>query len=265
MRGLAADFNGLTRANPILEERQAEILLAHRLAIDVARVVHGAKDSREALRLVCAMLGEGLAADRILLYSHDEHGEIDERTQWHRYDLPDLAPLPPSLAREVHLVNAELRRTASFFAPSDLLAPEVLADGRAGASTRPPAPAACSWCRSGVGEQGLGVLAVMMVDSPRRWRRHEVQAVQQCAGYLAQAVVALRLSEMQDVQVERLTELDRQKTDFMATVSHELRTPAHVDLRLPRDARGRRLRRPHRPAGRGARAPSAATRLACAA
>jgi signal transduction histidine kinase len=77
----------------------------------------------------------------------------------------------------------------------------------------------------GIGEQGLGVLSIMTVDTPRRWRRYEIQAVQQCAGYVAQSIVDLRLREMRETQVDQLTALDRQKTDFMATISHELRTP----------------------------------------
>jgi signal transduction histidine kinase len=77
----------------------------------------------------------------------------------------------------------------------------------------------------GIGEQGLGVLSLMTVDSPRRWRRYEIQAVQQIAGYVAQSIVDLRLREMRESQVDQLTALDRQKTDFMATISHELRTP----------------------------------------
>ena len=42
---------------------------------------------------------------------------------------------------------------------------------------------------------------------------------------VAQSIVDLRLREMREAQVDQLTALDRQKTDFMATISHELRTP----------------------------------------
>ncbi|GAA2159266.1 sensor histidine kinase [Pedococcus bigeumensis] len=225
VRGLAADFNGLTRSNRVLQEQQAAVLLAHQLALDVARVVHGAPDLDTTLEVVVAMLGEGLAVDRILLYTHDDSGAITQRTQWHRYDLPELPTLPPSLAGEVKAVGDELRRQATVFVLSDFLDPEVQAQERAERFYRATGAKSLLMVPVGIGEQGLGVLSLMTVDTPRRWRRYEIQAVQQCAGYVAQSIVDLRLREMRETQVEQLTALDRQKTDFMATVSHELRTP----------------------------------------
>lgn len=225
VRGLAADFNGLTRSNQVLQEQQSVVLLAHQLALDVARVVHGAPDLDTALHTVCAMLGEGLSVDRIMLYTHDDSGAIDQRTQWHRDDLPDLGPLPSSLADEVKEVGDELRRQATVFVLSDFLHAEVQTQDRAERFYRATGATSLLMVPVGIGEQGLGVLSLMTVDTPRRWRRYEIQAVQQCAGYVAQSIVDLRLREMREAQVDQLTALDRQKTDFMATVSHELRTP----------------------------------------
>ena len=147
VRGLAGDFNGLTRSNQALQEQQSVVLLAHQLALDVARVVHGAPEIDTALNTVCAMLGEGLSVDRIMLYTHDESGVIDQRTQWHRYDLPDLPALPPSLASEVKVVGDELRRQATVFVLSDFLA-RGGADPGQGRALLPGhrSRSRCSWC-----------------------------------------------------------------------------------------------------------------------
>jgi signal transduction histidine kinase len=125
----------------------------------------------------------------------------------------------------VQEVNEELRRDATFFAISDFLDPEVQAADRAEGFYRATGARSVLMVPVGAGEHGLGVLSILMVDGPRRWRRYEIQSAQQCAGYVAQAIVSLSLAHMADEQLQRLTELDRQKTDFMATVSHELRTP----------------------------------------
>ena len=225
VRALAANFNGLTRANQVLQEQQAEVLLMHQLALDVARSVQSAPDTHTVLSLGCAMLGEGLGVDRLLLYTYDAEGVVEDRTQYRRHDLPDLPPLPRSLAQEVSNVAEELRRDASVFAAKDFLDPEIQDQPRAQAFHRATGARSVLMAPVGLGERSLGLLALFMVDTTRRWRRHEIHAVQQVAGLVAQAVVSLRLAQLQDEQVHRLTELDRQKNDFMATVSHELRTP----------------------------------------
>lgn len=63
----------------------------------------------------------------------------------------------------------------------------------------------------------LGVLTLVSTQ-PREWQEREVAAVGQVASNTTQFLAQRQV-------VERLRELDRQKSDFMATTSHELRTP----------------------------------------
>ena len=226
VRALADDFNELTQTNRALVEEQNEVLRMLQISLDIAELVHSADDVGSALDQTCARLGQGMRADRVLLYTLDHDGRtVRNRLQWHRDDLPPLPPLPPSLTARVPAVNEELRRTGSAFVIRDVLDPLVMRDERAAAFHRATGARSLVMVPVGVGETGIGVLALLTVDLYRRWRRHEVQAVQQCAGYLGQVIAQMRLNAMQDEQVRQLTALDRQKTDFMATVSHELRTP----------------------------------------
>jgi signal transduction histidine kinase/HAMP domain-containing protein len=226
VRTLARDFNTLTRENARFVAQQGDELRTRQVVLEVARRVRSAEDVPDALDGVCASLGAGLGADRVLLYTFEEGLGVRERSQWHTDSLPDLPPLPASLAGHIPGVEAELRELGGgAVVLPDVFDPDWADDQRVLAFHRATGARSLVIVAVGTADQGLGLLAVLTVDQPRWWRQSEVHVTEQSAVMAARAIVQLRLAEMREEQVQRLTELDHQKTDFMATVSHELRTP----------------------------------------
>jgi signal transduction histidine kinase len=75
-----------------------------------------------------------------------------------------------------------------------------------------------------VGERLLGVLDVQ-ADTAGRFRTEDVQVYQILASQLAVAIQNADFYTQQLETAEKLREVDRLKTDFLARMSHELRTP----------------------------------------
>jgi signal transduction histidine kinase/CHASE3 domain sensor protein len=75
------------------------------------------------------------------------------------------------------------------------------------------------------GEQDVIAAATLTTDQPRELDGERLRAVQSICADVGRALELSVVYEQQLELVDRLQELDRQKTDFLSTVSHELRTP----------------------------------------
>ena len=71
----------------------------------------------------------------------------------------------------------------------------------------------------------LGVLNLNETEGKRRFTVHDLEALGLFAEHAAIAIGNASLFERERETVARLEELDRLKSDFVATVSHELKTP----------------------------------------
>ena len=80
-----------------------------------------------------------------------------------------------------------------------------------------------------------GIIWITQLDAPREWTRAEIALIQHVAGNLAHSLIQGHLISAQVQVLQQLRELDKAKTDFLATVNHELRTPltsitAYLDM-----------------------------------
>ena len=77
----------------------------------------------------------------------------------------------------------------------------------------------------GEGSSSLGLIWIALLDSPRASFRTELALIQHVAGNATYGLIQSHLITSQRRVVEQLQQLDKAKTDFLATVNHELRTP----------------------------------------
>ncbi len=71
----------------------------------------------------------------------------------------------------------------------------------------------------------LGILNLNETEGKREFTQHDLEALGSFAEHAAIAVANASLLEQERETIQRLEELDRLKSDFVATVSHELKTP----------------------------------------
>ncbi|MET4145351.1 ATP-binding protein [Arthrobacter sp. UYCo732] len=216
------------------EARQEAESLRERLR-QVSAAIRGTNDPQLISDFVVKGFGETLGADRVWLTTFDDYRVPPITAQWHR---SKLAPLPETL----FAYPDEARAAADLLwaRAESLTADGAIVQGGTGDAELPAELAALGAAASvavpmGEGSSSLGIIWIAQLDSPREWSRAELGLIQHVAGNAAHGLIQSHLITSQQQVVKQLRQLDKAKTDFLATVNHELRTPltsimAYLDM-----------------------------------
>jgi two-component system, OmpR family, phosphate regulon sensor histidine kinase PhoR len=216
------------------ETRHEAETLRERLR-QVSAALRGTNDPQQIADFVVTGFGETFGADRVCLATFEDDRVPLITAQWHRRG---LAPLPEAL-----FAAAEEARSAAdllWSRAEPLTANGAFAHGGTDDAELPAELAALNAAAyvavpMGDGSSSLGIIWIALLDSPREWSRAELGLIQHVAGNAAHGLIQSHLITSQQRVVKQLRELDKAKTDFLATVNHELRTPltsimAYLDM-----------------------------------
>ncbi|WP_258804415.1 ATP-binding protein [Pseudarthrobacter sp. NS4] len=188
----------------------------------VSAAVRATNDPEEIAKQVVAGFGRTFKADHVRLTTFEDNRVPLITATWNR---PGLGPLPANALPG----EEEARRTADrLWAGADAAAGDAPASNIANTASTLAVP-------MGEGSSSLGIIWITSIDRPRKWSRAELGLIQHVAGNAAHGLIQSHLISSQQQVVKQLQQLDKAKTDFLATVNHELRTPltsimAYLDM-----------------------------------
>ncbi|MFJ5862016.1 ATP-binding protein [Pseudarthrobacter sp. NPDC092439] len=213
--------------------RQETEALRERLR-EVSAAVRGTNDPQEIADHVVAGFGGTFQADHVRLATFEDPRVPQLTVDWTR---PGLDPVPDSMFPE----EGEARQIADqLWAGAETLPASGLVPGAAEtaddeARTAPAGAVSTLAVPLGEGSSSLGIVWITVLGCPRSWSSTELGLIQHVAGNAAHGLIQSHLISSQQQVVRQLRELDKAKTDFLATVNHELRTPltsiiAYLDM-----------------------------------
>ncbi|MCD4851370.1 GAF domain-containing sensor histidine kinase [Arthrobacter sp. AK01] len=180
--------------------------------------------------------GEALRVDRVWFATFRDERVPSIRAQWNR---PGLSLLPARLGESE---NAIIETANRLWAEADVLA---VTDHREDPDSK-IAKALREWSGDlnpvstvllpvGEGASAMGIILLSTVEERHDWTRPEIALMQHVAGNVAHGLIQGHLISAQQRVLHQLRQLDKAKTDFLATVNHELRTPltsitAYLDM-----------------------------------
>jgi two-component system phosphate regulon sensor histidine kinase PhoR len=203
---------------------------------NVSAAIRGTNSPQQMAGHLVRGFGESLGTDQVWFTTFQDTRVPRISAQWCK---PGLPALPDNLGA---YEDAARDLATSLWSAAEALA---VVDHQTDQAS-PLAEVLQNWCglssvRSSIavpvgdGESALGIIWITQLDAPREWTRAEIALIQHVAGNLAHSLIQGHLISAQVQVLQQLRELDKAKTDFLATVNHELRTPltsitAYLDM-----------------------------------
>ena len=207
---------------------------------NVSAAIRGTNSPQQMASHLVRGFGESLRVDHVWFTTFQDSRVPRISAQW---SLPGHAQLPDSLGI---FEDVAREQTTSLWSAAEALAvPDHQTDHQTDQSAA-LAEGLRKWSGLGSvrasvalpvgeGESALGIIWIAQLTKARDWTRAEIALIQHVAGNLAHSLIQGHLISAQLQVLQQLRELDRAKTDFLATVNHELRTPltsitAYLDM-----------------------------------
>lgn len=201
---------------------------------EVSAAVRATNDPQEIANHVVAGFGRTFKADHVVLATFEDHRVPVITATWHRRGLAEL-PADALPREEEARATADMLWAGTETLSADGNEPAARSEARPGPGPAIAGAASTLAVPIGEGNSSLGIIWIAMMDRPRTWSSAELGLIQHVAGNAAYGLIQSHLISSQQQVVKQLRELDKAKTDFLATVNHELRTPltsimAYLDM-----------------------------------
>lgn len=214
VREVAAAFNRLAESSELANQHLLRDMETARLTGAVSSILASSVGEETGWDQACSELGRSLHLDGVVIVANSSEPPMRALGHWNLLGQSGAEAFPDGIVDDSSLDGLDSRLLILAETPEEIL--ERFPPEAARVAQQHGVQA---WVLATLAESDriVGVLSLVS-HRPRRWADQEVAMIERVALDVTQFLVEREL-------VAGLRDLDRHKSDFVATTSHELRTP----------------------------------------